>query len=226
LYTNSDGELSPTPNDTGMITDPDLMDDINNFNNQSRSFKWTPKTRNKCNTKNDGAMYGFLSPADGPMLSAKAKEQIMVLNFILETMPHQRRILQTPTLVSSFDSDGIMTLLMERVTMTKNEIDIMQGARDDMGNMRVDSIPLDKVCDFRNGEGMLGYVEKSAQLGETLVAPVCVKYEIEGVETSKVFWLVLLKTRRCFDFSGHIGDIVAKEVFAPVGVLLLLFYCV
>jgi hypothetical protein len=66
---------------------------------------------------------------------------------------------------------------------------------------------------------MNGSIDKSVKFGEILVAPVCAKYINDGVNSSKVFWVVTLKTRRCLDFSGHLYDIVTAQVsrcFCPI----------
>jgi hypothetical protein len=57
----------------------------------------------------------------------------------------------------------------------------------------------------------VGYIEKDVQLGEILVSPVRVKYEIDDVAHSRVNWLVSLKKRRNFDFAGHLLDIVNSQ---------------
>jgi hypothetical protein len=71
-----------------------------------------------------------------------------------------------------------------------------------------------EVCDFRcsDGYGDLGYIEKPVQLGEILVSPVCAKYTLDDVEQSMVFWLVMFRPRRSFDFAGHISDIISQQV--------------
>jgi hypothetical protein len=119
--------------------------DINNSNNASRTFKWTPIESVQENTTRDGYTYAFMSLAEGPMLSTKAKEQIMVLNYILETPPSRRRVLNTDSLVATFDSDNQFETLTERIRLEHNEMDIMQGGRDICESMRVDAIPLDQV---------------------------------------------------------------------------------
>jgi hypothetical protein len=69
-----------------------------------------------------------------------------------------------------------------------------------------------QVVDFRQNLDSITFVEKTVKLGEILVSPVCAKYDVAGVGHSKVFWLVVVKTRRCFDLAGHIHDIVTNQV--------------
>jgi hypothetical protein len=76
-------------------------------------------------------------------------------------------------------------------------------------------MPNAQICDFREDFITDGYIEKSVKLGEILVSPVCAKYEVDGVSGSKVFWLVMLKTRKNFDFAGHVYDFVSNQVLHP-----------
>jgi hypothetical protein len=69
----------------------------------------------------------------------------MMLNFLLETMPHRRRVLRTAHLVPSFDTEDMLTGLVERVKLSQDVMDIMEGERADIGGTRVDSIPFHKV---------------------------------------------------------------------------------
>jgi hypothetical protein len=128
-----------------LVEESNLYDDPNNVNNLSRVAKWLPTEWHQENTNRDGNMTVFISRADGPMWSAKCKEQIMALNYIMQNAPHRRRVLRTGTLVPTFDSDEKLTVIMERTSLSPDDMDIMQGARDDIGNTRVDAIPLDKV---------------------------------------------------------------------------------
>lgn len=120
-------------------------DALDNSNNNSRTFKWTPIETVQKNTVRDGYTYVFISPAEGPMLSAKAKEQVMVLNYLLETPPHKKRIVSTSSLVATFNSDQHLETLVEKIILDTNEIAIMRGGREDIGTMRVDCIPLNMV---------------------------------------------------------------------------------
>ena len=126
-----------------------MYNNINNCNNMSRFGKWVPSERVQENTSSDGYIYTFISPADGPMLSPKSKEQVMVLNYLLQTPPHRRRILNTSSLVATFTSDGYLETLVQHVPLTEDEQDVMEGAREDIGNKRVDCIPLNQVCVLR-----------------------------------------------------------------------------
>jgi hypothetical protein len=196
-----------------LLNESMIYDNPCNVNNLSRSAKCLLDESGHANTERDGNMWAFVSRADGPMFSAKCKEQIMVLNYITETMPHRRRLLRTASLIPTFDSEDVMTNLVERIVLSNDELDIIEGTRDDIGGMRVDRIPLEKICDFRNGYNGVGYTEKSVKLGEILVCPVCTKYSIADAEQTMVFWLVIYKARRCFDFSGHVSDIISTQVF-------------
>jgi hypothetical protein len=198
--------------DNTLLEDSNMYNNPSNVNNLGRTAKWIPSESQQENTNKDGNMFAFVSQADGPMLSAKCKQQIMVLNYILETMPNRKRVLRTSSLVPTFDSDDVLTTLVERVVLSSDEMDLMEGARDDIGSTRVDAIPLDKVCDFRKNYALLGYVEQSVKLGEIVVSPVYAKYTVDGADQTMVYWLVMIKTRRCFDFSGHVSDIVATQV--------------
>jgi hypothetical protein len=120
-------------------------DAINNSNNNSRTFKWTPIESVQENTTSDGYTYVFISIAEGPMLSTKAKEQIMVLNYLLETPPDRRRVLNTDSLIASFNSENQFEMLTQRILLDLNTRDLMEGARDGCESMRVDAIPLDQV---------------------------------------------------------------------------------
>ena len=75
----------------------------------------------------------------------------MALNFVLETPVHKKRVLNTSSLVATFNSENQVETLVERTPLTDNERDVITGARDDIKDMRVDSIPIDTVrlCDLR-----------------------------------------------------------------------------
>jgi hypothetical protein len=131
------------------MEESDLYDDPNNVNNLARSVKWIPSYIKQENTGVDGNTYCFISTARGPLFSNMCQRQLCVINYLLKNPPHRRRILRTSQLVPTFDSEDNLTTLMERVKLTTDEVDIMEGARQDVGGMRVDAIPLDKVvlCD-------------------------------------------------------------------------------
>jgi hypothetical protein len=128
------------------------FNESSNSNNQSLCFKAILDSGlirlSQVNTVRDGCSLSFISEATGPMLSMKAKEQIMAINYALQTKPHRRRVMCTNTLVPTFDSDNMMISMVERVFLSDEEMDIMQGGRDDIGCMRVDCIPLEKVIDL------------------------------------------------------------------------------
>lgn len=59
-------------------------------------------------------------------------------------------------------------------------------------------------------------------VAEILVSPVTVTYEkkiddkeedgkIDWCEHHKTYWLVILKTKRCYDFAGHLSSIIAWD---------------
>jgi len=209
----------PAPDDDAggarhLLAESDLYNDPNNVNNMGRTAKWVVSEEHQQHTPVDGNTYGFISRADGPMLGSTCKKTIMALTWVLETAPHRKNVHRTSTLIPSFDSEDRLSGLMERKVLTNDEMDIMEGARDDIGEMRVDAIPLSRVCDFRSDYVLTGYIEKSIKLGEIFVSPVCVRYTVDEVDCSAVFWLVVLKTRRCFDFSGHVYDIVSTQVIS------------
>jgi hypothetical protein len=120
-------------------------DALDNSNNNSRTFKWTPIETVQQNTIRDGYTYVFISQAEGPMLSAKAKQQVMVLNYLLETPPTKKRVVNTSTLIATFNSDNRLETLVEKVVLDSLTMDIMVGGREAVGTMRVDAIPLHQV---------------------------------------------------------------------------------
>jgi hypothetical protein len=195
-----------------LLAESDIYNDPNNVNNMGRTAKWVLSEEHQENTSIDGNTYCFISRADGPMLGPMCKKAIMALTWVLETAPHRKNVHRTSNLIPSFDSEDRLTGLVERKMLTLDETDLMEGARDDVGEMRVDAIPLSRVCDFRSDYALTGYLEQSTKLGEMVVSPVCVRYTVDEVDCSAVFWMVLLKTRRCFDFSGHVWDIVSTQV--------------
>jgi hypothetical protein len=183
-----------------LLAESDIYNDPQNVNNMGRTAKWIRSEEHQENTSIDGNTYAFVSRADGPMLGSMCKKVIMALTWVLETSPHRRNILRTADLIPSFDSEDRLVSLVERRILSDTEMDLMEGARDDIGAMRVDAIPLTRVCDFRSDYALTGYVEHSVKLGEIVVSPVCARYTVDDIEHSSVYWLVLVKTRRCFDF--------------------------
>jgi hypothetical protein len=120
-------------------------DAIDNSNNSRRTFKWTPVDTVQENNDRDGYSYVFISQAEGPMLSAKAKEQIMVLNYVLETPPSRERVMGTSLLTPKFNSDNQLESLVEKIHLASTESVCMLGAQQDAARKSVDCIPFDMV---------------------------------------------------------------------------------
>ena len=82
LFEEDNGPTVHKSGTSELMQESEWMDRIDNSNNMSRSLKWTCKGMNQASGPNDGDTKCFISNADGPMLSTKAKEQLMALNWV------------------------------------------------------------------------------------------------------------------------------------------------
>lgn len=141
------------------------------------------------------------------------RKQILVLLHVIIGAPiHKKHIAETAQLKPQFSpGDGTLEKLVEEVDLGFNPYERAGTDERDIG-VAVGEIPFNSVCDFR--EGVMGSckVQRPVSVGEILVSPVTASYEDkEGEAQRKTFWLVMLKTRRCYDFCGHLGSLLTMD---------------
>ena len=67
------------------------------------------------------------------------------------------------------------------------------------------------VCDFRDGVAHTREDMRNVDVGEIIVAPVAVRYDTEEEEGQQsVFWLVVLKTVSCYNFTEHLASLIQE----------------
>lgn len=199
-----------------------------NSNNMSRSLKIVDVKDVQELGESDGYLYAFLSEAEGPMLSSMCQKQILVIMHVLNSPICPSHVVRTKTLNPVFSKgEGVLEKLME--TMDEASARDVDGYNEAVGGA-VGDIPFDLVCDFRDNAAPGERLQRVASVGEILVAPVTAKYTVkvnlfsrmlhcapkqigntllvQGRELRKTYWMVILKTRRCYDFAGHIFSMV------------------
>lgn len=164
-----------------------------------------------------GYLYGFVSPIDGAKLSEMAFNTLQVLNYIINTPPNGKCILDTPTIITEMDKKDDVLRGLKRVSRNRDPLEAVELI---WRNGTIDELPRDCLCTFRTEEERDRVNEEMLPLGEIFLSPVHVKRfshktgEADGKGrrgdqvTMDNFWLVLLKTRRSFDFVGHIREML------------------
>lgn len=141
---DDDGELNRIQKE--IIANELKYDDLDNSNNMSLSYKRVDIADVQSLRDIDGYPFVFMSKADGPMLSSQCKEQIMILNYVLNYPPSKKRLLSTKNLVPSFSAENIFEKLVHRAEISEEEIDLIEGSRIDLEGTRVDHISFNQVC--------------------------------------------------------------------------------
>lgn len=178
-----------------------------NSNNMSRSLKIVDLKGMQELKRSDGYLYTFLSEAEGPMLSSMCQKQILVLMHVINSPIYPSHVVRTSTLRPTFSKgDGFLEKLMET---TDDPLHGLGTNRELMG-LDVGSIPFDVVCDFRDNGGA-DMNQRVTSVGEILVSPITVRYKMNGNDMRKTYWMVILRTRRCYDFAGHLFSLVVGK---------------
>ena len=71
----------------------------------------------------------------------------------------------------------------------------------------------DNNSDSGTQENQGGKIECPIDVGEILVSPVTASFNPKdaGAALKKTYWLVMFKTRQCYDFAGHVHSIVTCD---------------
>lgn len=89
----------------------------------------------------DGYCYFFTSLAEGPMLSSMAMQQILVLLHVIHSYIPEECLLETDLLKPSFDKQGCLVKLMEKIPIPDDKWEAEQNKRRRMCRMTLDDIP-------------------------------------------------------------------------------------
>jgi hypothetical protein len=187
----------------------------------------------------DGYTYCFLSEAEGPMLSSMAKKQILMLLHVINAPVHRKHVVETKELKPHFcQSDKTLEKLILSVFPGAGA-DLEDNIRHNI-DAPVNDIPFEAVCDYKASSdvsairaatgdddeedgGFAAAAAASSKLecpvdvGEILVSPVTASFTTtaagpEGaVASRRTYWLVMLKTRICYDFAGHVHSLVTWD---------------
>lgn len=172
----------------------------------------------------DGYAYFFNSVAEGPMMSTMTLKHILVLLHVINSFIPEECILETEYLKPSFNDQGGLEKLVEKIPLSDEEWDQARAQHNSMRNLAVCDVPMDQVFntmmvqdadDDVHQEGARGrkkrFRTRPVPVAEILVAPVCVAYDtIDGNGKNTCFWLVILKTRKCYNFNEHLRWMINK----------------
>lgn len=173
----------------------------------------------------DGYTYFFNSVAEGPVMTNMTLKHILVLLHIIHSFIPEECILETEYLKPTFNAQGGLEKLVEHIPLS-DAAWIQAAQQQDMhAKMPVCDVPMD-FCfnaslssDAQAGSssgadgGRVGGRRKvnnfkkcPVDVAEILVAPVCLRYTSRQNQPEKMtcFWLVILKTRKCYNFNEHV----------------------
>lgn len=188
-----------------------LWSDPNNCNNVSGAMKVVSYKDLVKYSDIDGSMFGFVSESEGSSLSLMAKKQILMLLHVIHACVHKKHILPTENLDMEFSPrDGILEKITARVNLGYNAYAKAGTNEEDLRKV-VNEIPHESVCDFREGALDSNCMTIPVDFAEILLAPVIVSFDDEHGPCKKMFWVVTLKTRRGYDFPGHLKSILTRD---------------
>ena len=175
-----------------------------NVNNLSRSFKIVNIEDVMNIFGNDGYIYTFLSRADGPMLSPMAVNHIMMIQNVINSNIYSDHVFATENLEPIFNSsDKTLHKLMETIEVRDHPYTEDPHTYVDELSKRMDRMDTDIIKDFRQDSEKMKKIKRSVPVGANLVAPVCASFEEDGEELIMGFWLVMFKSKKNYDFGGH-----------------------
>ena len=181
----------------------------------------------------DGYVYFFNSVAEGPMMSTMTLKHILMLLHIIHSYVPEQCIVETENLKPTFDKQGGLELLTERVQMTHEEWQELSSKQEDYSQLALHDVPADISFNLSYSQTLGNkYKERPVDVADIFVAPVCVSYKITKVtlihstlimatankrmqegsnkpeDRATCFWLVMLKTRKCYNFNEHLRYMV------------------
>jgi hypothetical protein len=142
-----------------------LHDDPDCCNNLSRSLRVVKTDDVRIDPNEDGYTYWFVSPADGPVLSRMALQQILVLLHIVHSFIPEKCVIETEYLKPTFDkgsssssfseSGGMAGLekLERKIPMTEDEAREYEEIRQKLNAMPVSEMPFETpfIADTEGG---------------------------------------------------------------------------
>ena len=156
--------------------------------------------------ESDGMPFFFMSESMGPAVSPMAMQQILGLLHLFNHPLEAEHIMSTAGFDVVWDKTKVkramvMEKLRMKVTDWKDPDDI------DMEDFsRIQDYPTDFHRDFTNRN--TGSVNKVVPFAEILLSPVVAHYtdSSTGRACCKTFWVVIVKTRRVYNFTQHLCD--------------------
>ncbi len=141
-------------------------------------------------------------------------KHILVLLHVIHSFIPEECILETEYLKPTFNKQGGLEKLVEHIPLSNDEW--MQAAQEQerLSKLPVCDVPMDicfdsSLCEEPSAQSQSKTRCKKfpVDVAEILVAPVCVTFSARhsnDVEKMTCFWLVILKTRKCYNFNEHL----------------------
>lgn len=163
-------------------------------------------------TEKDGMIYGFTSKLEGATLSELALDTIRTLHWLINTSVCMDCFLNTETLTATVDvKEGTLQEVLHRGAVDSDEFYKSLGIEMNYRDKNAGAIPPWVCRQFVKDSDQEKTAPTIVPLGEIFVAPVRTDIDKGGMQDSGNFWLVMMKTRRGFDFVGHIKKILLKQ---------------
>lgn len=237
-YSASENEGQEEDEQLMEVDDEDFMEknsyeNPNNSNNVTGCMRLVDQALvDLADGRHDGNTYCFVCPTQGAALSPEALEALFALNFILSFAPSSKRLLETSELRPEFQDgkDRVlknMYLVHDHVVTDVIAEDTCREALEQYG--AINNYPHDANTNVLphiapNTEASdLPEIRKKIRLGDIFLSPVRVKMEKVGTEEPhvyRVYWLIMFRSIRNFDFTGHIEDVhmaYAKNAASALG---------
>jgi len=171
----------------------------------------------------DGYLHCFPLPMEGTSMTESTLRTLFVLNYIVNQPLDPSRVLDTRLVTTHILTPENKNEAVKCQMVYHRPVDWKERFAENLVDMEilkntVDKEPRDFVSCYMPSEDVENsdFEDVVVPIGEIYIAPVHVtrKNTTNGSETFDNFWLVILKTLRNFDFSGHIGDIIASCDFS------------
>lgn len=152
------------------------------------------------------------------MMTNMTLKQILVLLHVIHSFIPEECILETEFLKPTFNKQGGLEKLVEQIPVSAEELDQVAKDQQFLASLPVFEVPMDIAFNLASSQltqqqqepGAPTFQRRPVDVAEILLAPVCVTYSVEGsnqaekTEKMVCFWVVILKTRKCYNFNEHL----------------------
>jgi len=165
--------------------------------------------------------------ARGSSLPPEALDVLYAVFWVIGHAPGERRVVETHCLRPEFEKDKEKALRRMMMVRQLDVIDVarIRAMRDSMARWgTIDKIPahakLTTLPAVDSDDEEPPEEEMQVPLADVYLTPVRAEMEKIGSTqmVTKVYWLIIVRTRRNYDFTGHIQDIYEhymKQVKVP-----------